>query len=168
MLTVTNPSLYIPWAVHTNWFTVFSTSFIFSPPPDKCEENTSLADCSRYLKMPFSKANLPSNNQTLKGNKETFWITSFLCSTKLTQNGKPRLWDIDISISVTCPMRYYFLLHSNSWDISNLRFLELKYTSCYGKVIERKDGLKLVLLILVSISTNTIYALHHKGCFSLW
>uniref|UniRef100_A0A8C3ASK4 Dedicator of cytokinesis 4b n=1 Tax=Cyclopterus lumpus TaxID=8103 RepID=A0A8C3ASK4_CYCLU len=53
----------------------------------KCEENTSLADCPRYLKMPFSKANLPSNNQTLKGTKESFWITSFLCSTKLTQNG---------------------------------------------------------------------------------
>uniref|UniRef100_A0A8C6UCJ8 Dedicator of cytokinesis 4b n=1 Tax=Neogobius melanostomus TaxID=47308 RepID=A0A8C6UCJ8_9GOBI len=53
----------------------------------KCEENTSLADCSRYLKLPFSKANLPSNNQTLKGIKESFWITSFLCSTKLTQNG---------------------------------------------------------------------------------
>uniref|UniRef100_A0A3Q3H1Q2 Dedicator of cytokinesis protein 4 n=1 Tax=Labrus bergylta TaxID=56723 RepID=A0A3Q3H1Q2_9LABR len=53
----------------------------------KCEENTSLADCSRYLKQPFSKANLPSNNQTLKGTKESFWITSFLCSTKLTQNG---------------------------------------------------------------------------------
>lgn len=54
----------------------------------QCEENTSLADCSRYLKLPFSKANLPSNNQTLKGTKESFWITSFLCSTKLTQNGK--------------------------------------------------------------------------------
>uniref|UniRef100_A0A8D0DDJ8 Dedicator of cytokinesis protein 4 n=1 Tax=Sander lucioperca TaxID=283035 RepID=A0A8D0DDJ8_SANLU len=53
----------------------------------KCEENTSLADCSRYLKQPFTKANLPSNNQTLKGTKESFWITSFLCSTKLTQNG---------------------------------------------------------------------------------
>uniref|UniRef100_A0A3B5A8L1 Dedicator of cytokinesis 4b n=1 Tax=Stegastes partitus TaxID=144197 RepID=A0A3B5A8L1_9TELE len=53
----------------------------------KCEENTNLADCSRYLKQPFSKANLPSNNQTLKGTKESFWITSFLCSTKLTQNG---------------------------------------------------------------------------------
>uniref|UniRef100_H3CJ97 Dedicator of cytokinesis 4b n=1 Tax=Tetraodon nigroviridis TaxID=99883 RepID=H3CJ97_TETNG len=53
----------------------------------KCEENASLADCSRYLKLPFSKANLPSNNQTLKGTKESFWITSFLCSTKLTQNG---------------------------------------------------------------------------------
>ncbi|KAM9328557.1 dedicator of cytokinesis protein 4b isoform 4-T4 [Pholidichthys leucotaenia] len=53
----------------------------------KCEENTSLADCSRYLKLPFSKANLPSNNQTLKATKESFWITSFLCSTKLTQNG---------------------------------------------------------------------------------
>ncbi|XP_068162606.1 dedicator of cytokinesis protein 4b isoform X3 [Antennarius striatus] len=53
----------------------------------KCEENASLADCSRYLRLPFSKANLPSNNQTLKGTKESFWITSFLCSTKLTQNG---------------------------------------------------------------------------------
>ncbi|XP_053720142.1 dedicator of cytokinesis protein 4b isoform X2 [Synchiropus splendidus] len=53
----------------------------------KCEENTNLADCSRYLKLPFSKANVPSNNQTLKGTKESFWITSFLCSTKLTQNG---------------------------------------------------------------------------------
>ncbi|XP_077957905.1 dedicator of cytokinesis protein 4b isoform X13 [Gasterosteus aculeatus] len=53
----------------------------------KCEENTSLAECPRYLKLPFSKANLPSNNQTLKGAKESFWITSFLCSTKLTQNG---------------------------------------------------------------------------------
>ncbi|CAG5927670.1 unnamed protein product [Menidia menidia] len=54
----------------------------------KCEENTLLTDCSRYLKLPFSKANLPSNNQTLKGTKESFWITSFLCSTKLTQNGE--------------------------------------------------------------------------------
>nr|XP_057934038.1 dedicator of cytokinesis protein 4b isoform X4 [Doryrhamphus excisus] len=53
----------------------------------KCEENTNLADCTRYLKLPFSKANIPSNNQTLKGTKESFWITSFLCSTKLTQNG---------------------------------------------------------------------------------
>lgn len=57
----------------------------------QCEENASLADCSRYLKLPFSKANLPSNNQSLKGTKESFWITSFLCSTKLTQNGKARL-----------------------------------------------------------------------------
>ncbi|XP_054910667.1 dedicator of cytokinesis protein 4b isoform X1 [Poeciliopsis prolifica] len=53
----------------------------------KCDENTSLADCSRYLKLPYSKANLPTNSLTLKGNKESFWITSFLCSTKLTQNG---------------------------------------------------------------------------------
>lgn len=67
-------------------FLFFSSSLFFSR--SKCEENTNLADCSRYLKMPFSKANLPSNNQTLKGTKESFWITSFLCSTKLTQNGK--------------------------------------------------------------------------------
>ncbi|KPP58630.1 hypothetical protein Z043_123528, partial [Scleropages formosus] len=52
-----------------------------------CEENTSLQDCARYLKLPFSKGNLPGNNQAAKGSKESFWITSFLCSTKLTQNG---------------------------------------------------------------------------------
>ncbi|KAA0720700.1 Dedicator of cytokinesis protein 4 [Triplophysa tibetana] len=53
----------------------------------KCEENANLQDCARYLKLHFSKCNLPGNNQTLKGTKESFWITSFLCSTKLTQNG---------------------------------------------------------------------------------
>uniref|UniRef100_A0A8C8HDH2 Dedicator of cytokinesis 4b n=1 Tax=Oncorhynchus tshawytscha TaxID=74940 RepID=A0A8C8HDH2_ONCTS len=53
----------------------------------KCEENANLQDSSRYLKLPFSKANLPGNNQAVKGTKESFWITSFLCSTKLTQNG---------------------------------------------------------------------------------
>ncbi|KAJ8411271.1 hypothetical protein AAFF_G00172770 [Aldrovandia affinis] len=53
----------------------------------KCEENASLHDCVRYLKLPFSKGSLPGNNQAVKSTKESFWITSFLCSTKLTQNG---------------------------------------------------------------------------------
>uniref|UniRef100_A0A672S2J5 Dedicator of cytokinesis protein 4-like n=1 Tax=Sinocyclocheilus grahami TaxID=75366 RepID=A0A672S2J5_SINGR len=53
----------------------------------QCEENANLQDCARYLKLPFSKSNLPGNNQTMKGTKESLWITSFLCSTKLTQNG---------------------------------------------------------------------------------
>uniref|UniRef100_A0A673GYM5 Dedicator of cytokinesis protein 4-like n=1 Tax=Sinocyclocheilus rhinocerous TaxID=307959 RepID=A0A673GYM5_9TELE len=53
----------------------------------KCEENANLQDCARYLKLPFSKSDLPGNNQTMKGTKESLWITSFLCSTKLTQNG---------------------------------------------------------------------------------
>lgn len=53
----------------------------------QCEENANLQDCARYLKLPFSKSNLPGNNQTVKGTKESLWITSFLCSTKLTQNG---------------------------------------------------------------------------------
>ena len=61
-----------------------------SPPaPLQCEENANLGECSRYIKLPFSKTNLPANNQTLKSTKESFWITSFLCSTKLTQNGTP-------------------------------------------------------------------------------
>uniref|UniRef100_A0A672S509 Dedicator of cytokinesis 4 n=1 Tax=Sinocyclocheilus grahami TaxID=75366 RepID=A0A672S509_SINGR len=47
-----------------------------------------LQDPSRYLKLPFSKASLqPGNNQTIKNSKESFWIQSSLCSTKLTQNG---------------------------------------------------------------------------------
>nr|XP_056702220.1 dedicator of cytokinesis protein 4 isoform X2 [Euleptes europaea] len=54
----------------------------------KCEENVSLQDASRYLKFPFSKGHLLGNNHpTVKTSKESFWITSFLCSTKLTQNG---------------------------------------------------------------------------------
>uniref|UniRef100_A0A452I8B0 Uncharacterized protein n=1 Tax=Gopherus agassizii TaxID=38772 RepID=A0A452I8B0_9SAUR len=54
----------------------------------KCEENTNLQDSSRYLKLPFSKGILLGNNhQAIKATKESFWITSFLCSTKLTQNG---------------------------------------------------------------------------------
>uniref|UniRef100_A0A8B9L244 Dedicator of cytokinesis 4 n=1 Tax=Astyanax mexicanus TaxID=7994 RepID=A0A8B9L244_ASTMX len=54
----------------------------------KCEETANLQDSSRYLKLPFSKASLqPGNNQTMKNSKESFWIISLLCSTKLTQNG---------------------------------------------------------------------------------
>uniref|UniRef100_K7EAY3 Dedicator of cytokinesis 4 n=1 Tax=Ornithorhynchus anatinus TaxID=9258 RepID=K7EAY3_ORNAN len=54
----------------------------------KCEENTNLQDFSRYLKLPFSKGSLlGSNSLAGKTTKESFWITSFLCSTKLTQNG---------------------------------------------------------------------------------
>ncbi|XP_069812400.1 dedicator of cytokinesis protein 4-like, partial [Dendropsophus ebraccatus] len=54
----------------------------------KCEENTVFQDSCRYLKLPFSKGNLHgNNNQAVKNTKESFWITSFLCSTKLTQNG---------------------------------------------------------------------------------
>ncbi|XP_030633164.1 dedicator of cytokinesis protein 4b [Chanos chanos] len=53
----------------------------------KCEDSSYLQDCSRYLKLPFSKAYLSGNNHSVKTSKESLWITSFLCSTKLTQNG---------------------------------------------------------------------------------
>lgn len=54
----------------------------------QCEENVSLQDAGRYLKFPFSKGHLLGNNHpSVKTTKESFWITSFLCSTKLTQNG---------------------------------------------------------------------------------
>lgn len=56
---------------------------------EQCEENTNLQDPARYLSLPFSKGVLlGSNSQATKATKESFWITSFLCSTKLTQNGK--------------------------------------------------------------------------------
>lgn len=55
----------------------------------QCEENTNLQDSGRYLKLPFSKGIfLGNNSQAVKTTKESFWITSFLCSTKLTQNGR--------------------------------------------------------------------------------
>ncbi|XP_073508062.1 dedicator of cytokinesis protein 4 isoform X5 [Phyllobates terribilis] len=54
----------------------------------KCEENTVFQDSCRYLKLPYLKGNLHgNNNQAVKNTRESFWITSFLCSTKLTQNG---------------------------------------------------------------------------------
>lgn len=66
-----------------------------SPPPSRprgclpqCEENANLQDAARYLKLPFSKGLLLGNSsQATKATKESFWITSSLCSTKLTQNG---------------------------------------------------------------------------------
>ncbi|XP_035257255.1 dedicator of cytokinesis protein 4-like isoform X1 [Anguilla anguilla] len=53
----------------------------------KCEESAVLHDPARYLKLQFSKGSLPGNNQAARSGKESFWVTSFLCSTKLTQNG---------------------------------------------------------------------------------
>lgn len=58
-------------------------------PSQQCEETADLQDPARYLKLPFSKASLqPGNNQAIKNSKESFWIQSSLCSTKLTQNGE--------------------------------------------------------------------------------
>lgn len=82
-----------------------------------------MADCSRYLKMPFSKANLPSNNQTLKGAKESFWITSFLCSTKLTQNGKPASTGITISSQLVLLLCCYALALFFLFEFLSIHYL---------------------------------------------
>jgi hypothetical protein len=69
----------------------------------QCEENTNLQDTTRYLKLPFSKVIfLGNNNQTMKATKESFWITSFLCSTKLTQNGNVRYKPSDLRARGNC------------------------------------------------------------------
>lgn len=57
------------------------------PVFEQCEENTNLQDPTRYLKLPFSKGLLLGTSNLATKTKESFWITSFLCSTKLTQNG---------------------------------------------------------------------------------
>uniref|UniRef100_A0A8C1LNB8 Dedicator of cytokinesis 4b n=1 Tax=Cyprinus carpio TaxID=7962 RepID=A0A8C1LNB8_CYPCA len=63
--------------------------FGFSFVPLMQEDGRTLPDGTHELivhKVQLSKY-LPGNSQTMKGTKESLWITSFLCSTKLTQNG---------------------------------------------------------------------------------
>ena len=76
-------SFFLSLSLSLSLFFHFSSRLL----PSQCEDNMLLQDSTRYLKLPFSKGNLPGNNQAVKGSKESFWITSFLCSTKLTQNG---------------------------------------------------------------------------------
>lgn len=71
------------------WSIVFCSTVILTGLFSQCEENANLQDSGRYLKLPFSKGiSLGNNSQAVKTTKESFWITSFLCSTKLTQNGR--------------------------------------------------------------------------------
>ncbi len=87
----------------------------------QCEENANLQDCARYLKLPFSKSDLPSNNQTMKGTKESLWITSFLCSTKLTQNGNVCLFVQDM-IGQNVPS-WKFSWHDASQNMGTFGYL---------------------------------------------
>lgn len=60
----------------------------------QCDENTTFSNHALYLGLPCCKddfnscPNIPSSLVFQRSTKETFWISTQLSSTKLTQNGK--------------------------------------------------------------------------------
>lgn len=64
-----------------------------SPGP-QCDENTTFSNHALYLGLPCCKEdfnscpNIPSSLIFQRSTKETFWISTQLSSTKLTQNGR--------------------------------------------------------------------------------
>lgn len=73
--------------------------FFFLPSILQCDENATFSNQGLYLSLPCCKEdfnscpNLPANLPFQRSPKETFWVSTILCSTKLTQNGnlKPYL-----------------------------------------------------------------------------
>uniref|UniRef100_A0A2K6MDF8 Dedicator of cytokinesis protein 4 n=1 Tax=Rhinopithecus bieti TaxID=61621 RepID=A0A2K6MDF8_RHIBE len=109
----------------------------------KCEENTNLQDTTRYLKLPFSKGIfLGNNNQAMKATKESFCITSFLCSTKLTQNG-------------------------DMLDLLKWRTHPDKITGCLSKLKEI-DGSEIVKVYSISLLFSLIRPILHSAHFPLY
>lgn len=82
---------------------VFCSSVLVSSWP-QCDENTTFSNHALYLGLPCCKEDynscpsIPSSLIFQRSTKETFWISTQLSSTKLTQNGTklvqfyPPLW----------------------------------------------------------------------------
>lgn len=74
--------------------------FFFKPPLLilQCDENATFSNQGLYLSLPCCKEdfnscpNLPANLPFQRSPKETFWVSTILCSTKLTQNGNLTLY----------------------------------------------------------------------------
>lgn len=64
--------------------------------PPQCDDSTSFSNPALYLGLPCSKddvtssSTVPSSSVFQRSTKETFWISTQLASTKLTQNGRTR------------------------------------------------------------------------------
>ena len=88
--------------------------------PGQCDENATFSNQGLYLSMPCCKEDfnscpsLPANLPFQRSPKETFWVSTQLCSTKLTQNGMAKSSLLTPNMFCTalyCTVLYYIILY---------------------------------------------------------